>query len=317
MGRVLIGTCSWTDRSLIQAGTFYPAKSMSAEERLRYYASVFPLVEVDSSYYALPSARNAALWVERTPDDFIFDVKAFRLMSLHWTTPEALPSDLRLLTPGDSDRFYWEKASDKLRTEVVRRFREALTPLHEAGKLGLVLLQLPPWAVPRAETFDHILAMREALAPYRLAVELRNNAWTEGGRREETAGFLRRHGLVYVAVDEPQGYRSSMPSIVDVTSQQDAYVRFHGRNTETWEARRKTSGERFDWRYSDAELAEWLPRIAFLRERVERVHVLFNTNNDDQGPFNALKLSRMLDGDGVRMDEPAFEAEVRRRLSEP
>ena len=97
--RILASTCSWADKSLVECGRFYPPEAKTAEERLRFYSEQFPLVEVDSSYYGLPSERNAALWVERTPSDFTFDVKAFRLMTQHPTPPNALPKDLREALP--------------------------------------------------------------------------------------------------------------------------------------------------------------------------------------------------------------------------
>ena len=79
MSDILIGTASWTDKSLIASGRFYPAKCNSPEERLRYYASQFPIVEIDSSYCGIPTESNARLWVERTPAEFVFNIKAYRL----------------------------------------------------------------------------------------------------------------------------------------------------------------------------------------------------------------------------------------------
>lgn len=95
MGRVLVGTTSWTEKTLIESGRFYPPQANTAEERLRYYATQFPVVEVDSTYYGLPSERNALLWAERTPPGFVFHVKAFRLFTQHQTPPQALPRDVR------------------------------------------------------------------------------------------------------------------------------------------------------------------------------------------------------------------------------
>jgi uncharacterized protein YecE (DUF72 family) len=76
VGNVYYGACSWTDRTLIDAGTFYPGNAQTAADRLAHYASQFPIVEVDATYYALPSERNAHLWVERTPSGFVFNIKA-------------------------------------------------------------------------------------------------------------------------------------------------------------------------------------------------------------------------------------------------
>ncbi|HEY3255777.1 MAG TPA: DUF72 domain-containing protein, partial [Polyangiaceae bacterium] len=90
MARIFVGTASWTDKTLIASGRFYPAKENTPEDRLRYYASQFPLVEVDSSYYAIPEARVAQFWAGRTPPSFLFNVKAFRLLTGHQTAPAAL-----------------------------------------------------------------------------------------------------------------------------------------------------------------------------------------------------------------------------------
>src|SRR5262252_2438799 len=95
MGDILIGTASWADKSLLDSKLFYPKEAKTAESRLRYYADHFPLVEVDSSYYALPAPQMADLWAQRTPDSFVFDIKAFRIFTQHQTPPQVLPPDIR------------------------------------------------------------------------------------------------------------------------------------------------------------------------------------------------------------------------------
>src|SRR5213596_4170745 len=92
---ILVGTASWTDKTLIACGRFYPKDAKSAEARLRYYASQFNLVEVDSSYYAMPAPATAELWAERTPAGFVMNVKAFRLFTGHQTEPKVLHSDIQ------------------------------------------------------------------------------------------------------------------------------------------------------------------------------------------------------------------------------
>ena len=299
---------------MISAGTFYPRGATSAEARLRFYSSVFPIVEVDSTYYALPSKQNSELWVERTPNGFVFDIKAFRLMTLHWTESKVLPRDLQPLAPSGKGRFYWKDTSPELRDAITERFVDALSPLQEADKLGLVLLQFPSWIGPRTEVEEHILAMKDALREYRIAVEFRNKYWLQGDRVERTLGWLRRHHLAFVVVDEPQGFKSSVPPVVDITAE-DAYLRFHGQNAETWEAPAKTSAERFDWRYSPQELEEWVPKIEFMAEHASRVHVLFNTNNSDQGPYNAMMIGHLLQR-GLGQDRGVI-SEVQERLGSP
>ena len=308
-----IGTCSWTDRSLIRAATFYPKGASSAEARLRYYSSIFPTVEVDSSYYSLPTVDTTKAWVDRTPPGFMFHIKMFRLFTLHWTEPKVLPPDLRPLAP-EGKRFYYAASSREFIDELMARFIETLLPLESAGKLGLLLLQFPQWVTPKPENRDHILAMKEALARFDVAVEFRNRSWLKGDT-DKTLYWLEDNNLTFVCVDEPQGFVSSIPPLAAVSSE-IAYVRFHGRNRDTWEARTQSSAERFDWYYREDELREWTTRVHSLQEQAREVYLLFNTNNQDQGPYNAIKLGRML-GQGLG-DETALQAaEGRLRLSDP
>lgn len=269
------------------------------------------MVEVDSTYYGIPLKDTCKAWVERTPKDFIFDVKAFRLMTLHWTEPRVLAKDLQPLAPEGKKRFYWDDASRDLQTIVTERFVDAISPLAESRKLGLVLLQFPSWIFPRPNIEKHILSITEALGGYKVAVEFRNSTWLEGERLERTLGWLREHHLTFVAVDEPQGFKSSMPPVVDVTAE-NAYVRFHGRNTKTWEARGKTAADRFDWKYAPKEIEEWVPRVELMAEQAQSVHVLFNTNRADQGPYNGIMMGKAL-GYGLG-SEPMLLDQVQQRL---
>ena len=150
---VLVGTCSWTDRMLIDSGKFYHTPGPSAEEMLRYSSSIFPVVEVDSSFYSLPTKRNSELWVERTPDRFLFHIKAFSLFTTHGTPPRRFSRDIGESLPAELQakrNIYVRDVPDDMVNELWRRYREALTPLYEAGKLGVVLLQFPRWFIPSA-----------------------------------------------------------------------------------------------------------------------------------------------------------------------
>lgn len=296
MGRLLIGICSWTDKSLIESGGFYPAVSMSAEERLRFYASQFPLVEVDSTYYALPSQRTSHLWAERTPPGFTFDVKAFRLFTGHWTEKSAFPKDMQAdLAPLPQSKrgYYYKDVAPEMVKELWRRFGEALDPLSSADKLGLVLFQFPQWMRPSSEVKDRVLEAQDKLPGRRLAVEFRHHSWVDDKHRADTLRFLRDHELTFVCVDEPQGFPSSLPPLAAATSDV-AYVRFHGRNAATWEARAASSAVRFDWYYTAEEMAEWVPKLRELQNQTRAVHALMNTNRGDQGPANARLLARLL-----------------------
>ncbi|QNP71289.1 DUF72 domain-containing protein [Streptomyces roseirectus] len=279
MGDILVGTCSWTDPALVGSG-WYPVGRRSTEGRLRYYAERFPLVEVDSSYYALPGERNSRLWVERTPPGFVFDVKAFSLLTGHPTRPgvmpEGLPADAR--DPGVLD-------------EVWARFAAGVGPLRRAGRLGAVLFQFPPWLRPgaRAEAFLAETARRTAGWP--VAVEFRHPRWWCAERAEATRVLLEGYGMSAVAVDMNRALASSVPPVLAVTSPRLSVVRFHGRSA-AWGT--GTKEERFRYAYRDDELAEWIPGLHALAARAERVHVLFNNCCGDRAVRAAEAMARLL-----------------------
>ncbi len=299
-GRILVGTCSWTDKSLIDCGRFYPPEARTAEERLHFYSSRFPVVEVDSTYYGLPSERNSALWTERTPDEFTFDIKAFRLLTHHPTPPKALPKDVRQALgplPEDKRNVYHRDLPAELQDEVWRRFGDALLPLDSAGKLGVVLFQFPPWFLPGGQSKEYILQARERLPQYKVAVEFRNNRWLAEVNRERTLSFLREHRIPLVCVDEPQGFTSSVPPLAEATAE-IGLVRFHGRNAEMWERKGATVAERFDYLYSEEELREWASPIERLAGETQEVHVLMNNCLQDKAVVNADQLGMMLGSRG-------------------
>ncbi len=295
-GRLLLGTCSWTDRSLIEAGTFYPRKSMTAEARLQYYAAHFPIVEIDSSYYALPSVDNAVRWVERTPPDFRFDIKAYGLFTGHPVQPMAFPQDLKpALPPGLAGRrnVYGKDLDPDLVDEMWRRYEEVLAVLQGGGKLGVVLFQFPPWFTATQGNRRAIEAIRQRLPGYQLAIEFRGGGWMEPDRTSRVLDWLRDLGVAYTCVDEPQGFRSSTPPVVAATAPV-ALVRFHGRNAATWERTKGSPSDRFDHYYSRQELEEWVAPIHRLQEEAAEVHLLMNTNKGDQGIVNARALAQVL-----------------------
>jgi uncharacterized protein YecE (DUF72 family) len=294
--RVLVGTCSWTDATLVKETDWYPRRSMRAAERLAYYAARYPLVEVDSTYYFPPTPELAAGWVERTPAGFTMNVKAWSLLTGHPSFPHSLWPDLHnQVLPEFRDRrnLYLKHLPDDAQAEVWDRFRHALMPLHSAGKLGAVLLQYPEWFTPKEENRTAILQAQAQLPDYRLCLEFRNARWLAPDECERTLELLEQHGIAFVCVDEPQGFPSSMPPVVAATAEL-AVVRFHGRNTETWQMRNITAAERFAYHYRDDELRQWLPRIAELGASAAELHLLMNNCYRDYAVDNAATLMRML-----------------------
>jgi uncharacterized protein YecE (DUF72 family) len=297
--QIRVGTASWTDPTMTAAGVFYPAGADCAEERLQYYASQFPLVEVDATYYALPYPRMAELWRERTPPDFTFDVKAHALLTGQPSETKRLPKDIREALPADvaaKPRIYARDLPRDLSDELFRLFREGLEPLRAAGQLGAILLQYPRWVFPSSEAREAILESKERLQ-LPVTVEFRHGSWLNEKNAERTLRFLSDHRIPHVVVDGPQGFKSSMPVVVAATSPDLAVVRFHGRRTATWEAKGIPTVERFRYLYDRGELEDWAPRIADLARQARDTHVLMNNCYANYGATNAREIAAMLEGE--------------------
>ena len=262
---VPIGVCSWADQGLLTS--WYPRGVSSPRARLAYYAERFNTVEVDSPFYRLPAPETAARWAERTPPGFVFHAKASKEMTGH--------------QPGDVE-------------EAFAAFREALGPLEASGKLRGVLLQYPPWFVKSRAAVAELGAVRARLEPLVPLVEFRHRSWMTEDERANTLRFLERSGLAYVSVDSPETAATNVVPRLAARTHEVAYVRFHGRNAMTWNARTRTSGERFDWLYEPEELAEWVGRLADL-DREGEVYAMFNNNRHDYAPRSAMRLRRLLD----------------------
>jgi uncharacterized protein YecE (DUF72 family) len=288
MGEILVGTASWTDKSLLKSG-WYPSGATSAEDRLRFYAEHFPLVEVDSTYYFPPSEKNSELWAERTPKDFTFNVKAFSLLTQHPTKVDALYKDLDV--PRDKKSVYPKDLTADVVDEVWDRFLSALGPLHDAGKLGALLFQYPPWFHIGKSQREYIIECAKRAAPMQVMVEFRNKTWMSDENRAKTLEFLEGHGLPYVCVDMPQGFTSSIPPVVAATADL-AVIRFHGHNDAEWES--GSVQRRFKYLYSKEELAEWAPRIEELATESKKTHVLMNNCYRDYAQRNAKELAELL-----------------------
>jgi uncharacterized protein YecE (DUF72 family) len=296
MMKIRVGTASWTDPTLINSGRFYPASAISAQARLQFYARQFNLVEVDSSYYALPNERNGYLWAERTPDDFVFNFKAFRTFTQHPTPLNSLPKDLRHeLCPElqEKSNLYYRELPAEITDDLWKRFESALLPLDSAGKLGVVLFQFPPWFYPGNEQREFILFCKQKLPQYRLAVEFRHNSWLNDKNIDRTLTFLRDNDFPFVCVDEPQGFKSSVPPVAETTSD-IGLVRFHGRNRETWEKKGIGPAQRFNYFYTEEELKPWVEKIGELAKQTKEMHVLFNNCYEDKAVVNARQISLML-----------------------
>jgi uncharacterized protein YecE (DUF72 family) len=289
-GKILVGTASWSDPGFVEQ--WYP-KKMPAGERLGWYAQHFELVEVNSTFYSVREPRMVDRWCAATPDDFTFDVKLHQLFSFHSTPAKLLPPDLQRRAETDAKGNV--QSTPDLQETLLKTFLCSISILRNAGKLGVLLLQLSPAFSPRKHQLSELEPLTEMLGDYDLAIEFRNRNWAVGDQLESTIDFLRRQRAIFVNVDTPASdHFTVMPSAVDeVTNPKIAYLRLHGRNAKAYITGR-TVAARFDYDYNDKEIAEVAKRSKKLTEQARELHVIFNNNNLDYAPRAALRLRKAL-----------------------
>jgi uncharacterized protein YecE (DUF72 family) len=290
-----VGICSWTEKTLIQSGEFYPKSIKTAEGRLRQYASFFDIVEVDSTYYAIPDIKNTYLWVDRTPENFIFHIKVYGAFTGHGIDPKTLPKDIfRLLPEKDkTERNIYIKEPSLLKA-MAEKFRDTLSPLVKSNKLGILVFQFPPWFQYKTSNFDYILNCKELMQELQMAIEFRHGSWLEPDRVDSVLQFLRKHQLTYIAADEPQyGNLATIPFLPDVTTD-IAYFRFHGRNKENWLKRGIETSLRFAYSYSDDELRDFIPSMQRVDKRAKVTYAMFNNCHGGFAVRNAIRMKELL-----------------------
>ena len=280
---VRIGTCSFADEALVEH--WYP-KGLPAADRLPWYAERFSTVEIDSTFYRVPDEAMVQRWADRTPPGFVIHIKAFGLMTRHPVRLEQVPPDLREAMPLD-ERGRVDRPPRELRRVVFRRFLEALEPLRRAGKLGGILFQLPPYVVPKPASYDYLEWARAELGADEMLVEFRHRDWFAEGRRAEVLRWLEDHRMSYVTVDAPRLDRANVPETVVAVTGPTAYVRFHGRNAATWNARGGGAATRFDHLYGAGELEGWVEPLRELAAEAEHAYAFFNNNNQTNGVAQA------------------------------
>jgi uncharacterized protein YecE (DUF72 family) len=294
--KILVGTCSWTDATLVKETDWYPKRSMSAAARLDYYASQFPIAEADSTYYFPPSPQLARGWAERSPEAFTMNVKAYALLTGHPAQPNSLWPDLREAIKPDfagKRNVYPSHLPVEAVDEVWKRFRYGLRPLESSGKLGAVLMQYPEWFTAKKDNRLELAAIREHWNDLPVCVEFRSPTWLATAEdRDRTLGLLRDLRLALVVVDAPRV--SKLSTLVEVTTPELAVVRFHGRSDETWKKPNTTAAERFKYLYSKPQLRAWVPKLEALAERADKVHALMNNCYQDYGVRNAADLAALL-----------------------
>ncbi|NVM23332.1 MAG: DUF72 domain-containing protein [Desulfobacterales bacterium] len=292
MEKTRVGTASWTEKTLIESGTFYPRQVTTAEGRLRFYAEHFDTVEVDSTYYALPAERNAVLWARRTPPGFVFHIKAYSMLTGHPTLVKSIPKVLRQELPKEILK---KAQAREFQKEVVEAafdmFRTALIPLKEAGKLGCILFQFPPWFVPSPRAYAWIEVVREKFPHHHLAVEFRNWRWITSPEKERSLKFLTDRAISHVILDAPwiKGWQGP----VAVTAP-FAYVRFHGRNRENWFKKGIATAERYRYLYKAEEIKRLAAKVKEASKEAEKAFAIFNNCYENYGIKNAKSLHHLL-----------------------
>jgi uncharacterized protein YecE (DUF72 family) len=296
---IRIGTCSWADDALVKH--WYPA-GMQPRERLAYYSKWFSTVEVDSTYYRVPTREMVQGWAERSPDGFVMHVKAFGLMTRHPVRLDQVPPDLREGLPVD-DRGRVDRPSREARGAVFREFIAALEPLRESGKLGGLLFQMPPYVVWKPSSLDYLEWARDQVGDDAFLFEPRHRSWYAEEIRAELLRWLEERRMSWVVVDAPKTDAGNVPATLIAATSPLAYVRFHGRNAGTWNARGGSAAERFNYLYGESELREWVAPLRELSEEAQEVYAFFNNNNQTDGvaqaPAGAQLLRKLLEEEDV------------------
>jgi uncharacterized protein YecE (DUF72 family) len=291
-GIIRIGTCSWAEKSLIESGAFYPPGVTTAEGRLRFYAGHFGTVEVDSSFYAIPTARMVEAWAERTPPGFLFHVKAYGALTGHSIAPGTLPAELRELLPlANRDQESVLVQEPELLRALAQASVAALEPLKSARRLGFIVFQFPPWFGYKNANLDYLLYCKELMAGLPIAVEFRHGSWLTHHHQDALFDFLRSHKISYIICDEPQyGTLATAPLLPEVTTS-IAYLRLHGRNAENWLSH---ATPRYDYLYDASELRMFASLALRLSARARQVFIMFNNCHLGHAAQNALQLQDIL-----------------------
>jgi len=291
-GTLRIGTCSWTEETLVKSGTFYPRQVVSAEARLRYYASHFDTVEVESSFYAVPGPRMVSAWLERTPPGFLFHFKAHAAFTGHPLDARQLPAPVREMLPAaDRDRedlVLSDAAALKMLSDL---WTEALIPLKEGRRLGFVVLQFPPWFGYSKAHLEHLARLKDLFNRLPLAVEFRHGSWLTSHHADCVMQNLREQKISYITCDEPQlGTLATVPFCPGHTTSV-AYLRLHGRNADNW---LQHTTPRYDYRYRSEELEQLATAALKLCETSRLVFVMFNNCHAGHAVSNALHLRQII-----------------------
>jgi len=299
MGDLRVGTCSWSDRSLLASG-WYPKNAKDPNSRLRFYSNSFDTVEVDSTFYAIPGEDVFYQWASRTAPGFLFNVKAFGLFTFHSLYLSSLPEKLAPSGLSRGSRLRIWEIPKSVRVALWDMFISRVLILNSMKRLGYLLFQFPPWVVYSERNLNWFKRIGKLAAPARVAIEVRHSSWLEEGNRERFMDLLRDQNMAFTAVDEPR-LEWTVPPEWHITATWGTVMRFHGRNTAAWNKREAKVAERFNYLYDISELGPFSERAKALAKEVGKVFLMFNNCFRDNAVRNALQMRALL---GIDPDLP-------------
>jgi uncharacterized protein YecE (DUF72 family) len=266
---IQIGLSGWGDHD-----DLYVHLAKADRNKLKTYSGHFPIVELDSSFYAIQPEHNYLKWIDETPEDFSFIVKAYQGMTGH----------LRGNNP-------YKSAG-----EMFAKFKASIEPLKASGKLKVVLFQYPPWFDCTKESVRTLRYTKRAMEGTPVALEFRNQTWFQPGLQQKTLKFMEDEGWIHSICDEPQAGIGSVPTILHATDPQLTLVRLHGRNAGGWNNTGDANWRdvRYLYRYNQEELVEWQRNIEQLQEMTKDICVIFNNNSGGDAAANAKQLMDIL-----------------------
>ncbi|CAM4110408.1 hypothetical protein BAMA_13775 [Bacillus manliponensis] len=271
---ISVGLTGWGDHPSLYTDTY------ENKNKLRTYSESFPIVEVDSSFYAMQPTRNYVKWATDTPDNFSFIVKAYQGMTGH------MKGDIPFSSID----------------EMFHIFKQSIAPLQEAGKLKMILFQYPPWFDCKKRNVDFLRYTKEKMRGFPCALEFRNQTWFESPFRARTLQFMKEEGWIHTICDEPQAGIGSVPIVLEATNEEVTLIRFHGRNVHGWlHTGENWRAVRCLYRYNKQELEEWVQRLRELERQTKHIYLLFNNNSGGDAADNAKQLMDML---GITYGEP-------------
>lgn len=263
---IYIGLTGWGDHPYLY--------TKDTKNKLKEYASHFPVVEVDSAFYAIQPERYYEKWAMDTPDLFSFIVKAYQGMTKH-----------------RKDMLPYHSMDD-----MFHHFKVSIQPLIDKNKLKMVLFQFPPWYGCDKKNVDYLRYVKEQMGNIPMALEFRNRTWFSAKFKEQTLHFMQSLGIIHSICDEPDAGMTSVPTILEPTHPEKTLIRFHGRNVHGWNNQGQSNWRevRFLYNYNDQELLEWVNHLKELERKSKDIYILFNNNSGGDAVLNAKRLIELL-----------------------